>query len=303
MYLSYNTNGMAFHRIEDALELIAEHGYHGVALTLDHHHLDPTDRRAALAEAGRLQQITDRLGLAVTIETGARYILDPRRKHQPTLLSSNANERARRIEFLATACHVAAVFGRGASVSLWSGPAESRLADAASAPRTAEPGERPADAGARPAERDTILFARLVESLRRVLDVARTVGVRLAFEPEPGMWIERMAQFDRLAAAVNDPALGLTLDVTHVHCLSDGDPAAHIRRYRDVLLNVHVADMRRGVHDHLMFGEGDMSYEDIFAALQDVDYAGPVSVELSRHSHVAVDALRLARAFLVRYVR
>ncbi|KMO09856.1 xylose isomerase, partial [Methylobacterium indicum] len=38
---AYNTNGAANHRLDDALSLIADAGYDGVALTLDIHHLDP----------------------------------------------------------------------------------------------------------------------------------------------------------------------------------------------------------------------------------------------------------------------
>ena len=37
----YGTNGFSNHRLDDALAVIAELGYDGVALTLDHHHLDP----------------------------------------------------------------------------------------------------------------------------------------------------------------------------------------------------------------------------------------------------------------------
>ncbi|RJP32189.1 MAG: sugar phosphate isomerase/epimerase [Phycisphaerales bacterium] len=289
MYLSYNTNGLAYHRLDDALTLIAEHGYRGVALTLDHHHLDPTDRERAVAEAKRLRPITARLGLTATIETGARFILDPRRKHQPTLISRSPAGRARRIEFLVTACHVARAFG-GGCVSLWSGAADAATSpEPAGAPEAAEP--------------EKALFARLTASVRQVLDAARPLGVTLGFEPEPGMFIDTLARYDRLAAAVDDPLFGLTLDVTHVHCLGDGDPAAHIRRRGASLGNVHVADMRRGVHDHLPFGEGDMCFEPIFAALHDVAYAGPISVELPRHGHVAVESLARSFAFLTPFMR
>ena len=37
---AYNTNGASNHRLGDALTLIAEAGYDGVALTLDHHRLE-----------------------------------------------------------------------------------------------------------------------------------------------------------------------------------------------------------------------------------------------------------------------
>jgi D-psicose/D-tagatose/L-ribulose 3-epimerase len=38
--LASNTNGLFSHRLHDAISLIANSGYQGIALTLDHHHLD-----------------------------------------------------------------------------------------------------------------------------------------------------------------------------------------------------------------------------------------------------------------------
>ena len=38
---AYNTNGLAHHRLPDALAMLADCGYDGVALTLDVAHLDP----------------------------------------------------------------------------------------------------------------------------------------------------------------------------------------------------------------------------------------------------------------------
>ena len=105
---AYNTNGAANHRLDDALALIAESGYEGVALTLDHHHFDPfapnlEDRAEALAR--RLRG----LGLGLVIETGARYLLDPRIKHEPTLLNPTPKGRARRVDFLCRCVRIAAI--------------------------------------------------------------------------------------------------------------------------------------------------------------------------------------------------
>jgi L-ribulose-5-phosphate 3-epimerase len=63
-------------------------------------------------------------------------------------------------------------------------------------------------------------------------------------------------------------------------------------------VNVHIEDMRAGVHEHLMFGEGEMRFPPIIEALARAHYRGGLHVELSRHSHEAPAAARKAYAFL-----
>ncbi len=276
MRLGYNTNGFADHRLEDAIAILAEIGYRSVAVTLESNLLDPPDPRGVVRAVELLKLVVDRSGLGVTIETGSRFILDPRRKHQPTLISGTAAGRRKRIEFLKAAVDVAGEVG-AESVSLWSGEGD----DA--------PGE-------------VEHYARLTGGLRELLDHAEEKGVRLAFEPEPGMLSDTMDEFATLQHDLSHPLFGLTLDVGHVHCLRDGPITDHILRWRNVLWNVHIEDMRRGVHEHLMFGEGEMDFGPIFQALREIDYAGPVHVELPRHSHNAVEVARRSFEFLRRFV-
>jgi len=273
--LGYNTNGFAHHRLADALEIIAEIGYRTVAITLERTELDPPDGRGVQRCVERLRPSVDRTGLQVCIETGARFILDPRRKHQPTLLSGDRAARRTRVEFLKAAIDAAAEVGAKV-VSLWSGTPD----DAAPL---------------------TILEDRLAESLGEVLGHADRRSVDLAFEPEPGMYVQRMADFEQLQRRVAHPRFGLTLDVGHLHCLQDGSVAKHVQRWRDVLWNVHLEDMRAGVHKHLMFGDGEMDFAGVFAALRGIDYPGLVNVELSRHSHDAVKTAKKAFEFLSRF--
>ena len=53
-----------------------------------------------------------------------------------------------------------------------------------------------------------------------------------------------------------------------------------------------------GVHDHLMFGEGEIDFAPVLQTLHEIGYTGGVHVELSRHSHDAVETARRALAFL-----
>src|ERR1700680_2569934 len=116
MRLGYNTNGFAHHRLEDALVILAELGYQSIALTLDYHSLNPfdPDMPRQLAEVKSLLQ---KYQLHSVIETGARFLLDPRRKHQPTLVSCKS-DAGRRLDFLKAAIDIARELGSDA-VSFW----------------------------------------------------------------------------------------------------------------------------------------------------------------------------------------
>ncbi len=138
----------------------------------------------------------------------------------------------------------------------------------------------------------------LIEGCLRLGEFAESRNVRLAFEPEPGMLIDTMDRFAKLYESMRSPCFGLTLDLGHLHCLGEEPIASHIQKWREILWNVHIEDMRRGVHDHLMFGEGDMDFPPLLRALAAIDYQGGIHVELSRHSHDAVSSARQALEFL-----
>jgi sugar phosphate isomerase/epimerase len=270
----YGTNGFAGHRLPDALTVLAELGYEGVALTLDHCHLDPfapgLSRRVA-----EVRRRLDRLGLAVVVETGARYLLDPYRKHAPTLLD---DDPGRRLEYLELAVRIGADLGAEA-VSFWSGTASPRLA-----PETA--------------------WDRLLNGCATVAETADRYGVTLGFEPEPGMLVDTLDAYDRLCAGLGDPPqFGLTLDIGHCRCLEPEPVEECVRRAGPRLVNVQIEDMRRGVHEHLEFGAGEIDFPPVLAALRDSGYPGLVAVELPRHSHAApqlashsIDFLRAAES-------
>ena len=264
---AYNTNGAANHRLDDALGLIADAGYDGVALTLDIHHLDPfapdfPDARRRLA--ARLHT----LGLGCVVETGARFLLDPRAKHEPTLLTADPAGRARRVEFLSRALEVAADTGADA-MSFWAG--------------VPKPGVSPADAR-----------AWLLDGAAQVARRAEALGTTAALEPEPGMLIETVDDWAALAI----PGLRLALDTGHCIVTGERDPAAAVREFAPHLGTVTIEDMKRGVHVHLPFGEGDMDVPGVLRALQDVGFTKLVCVEMSRESHRADTIIPASLAYL-----
>jgi L-ribulose-5-phosphate 3-epimerase len=275
MFLGYNTNGFAHHRLEDAIDILADLGYGGVALSLDVHHLDPFAPNVTQQVAMVARRLA-RHRLHCVVETGARFLLDPRRKHQPTLLSGTPEERAIRLDFLKRCVDIAADLGAEA-VSFWSGAADA-----------------PTPEG--------VLMLRLVDRCERLAEYAVQRRVRLAFEPEPGMFIDTLERFATFYERLHHPALGLTIDIGHLVCQGEVPVSTHLVRWKDLLWNVHIEDMRRGYHEHLFFGEGEVNFADVFAGLRQAGYSGGVYVELSRHSYDAVATAQKAYTFLRSYL-
>ena len=114
------------------------------------------------------------------------------------------------------------------------------------------------------------------------------------------MFIDTMDRFAELKERVNHPLFGLTIDIGHLHCQGEVPISDHLRRWKDWLWNIHIEDMRKGVHEHLMFGEGEIDFVPILRTLDEIGYSGGVHVELSRHSHDAVETAKKAMEFLKR---
>ena len=270
---AYNTNGCAHHRLDDALGLIADAGYDGVALTLDWHHLDPLADDWS-AQTHRLAKRLRGLNLGCVIETGARYLLTPGQKHEPTLINPLREERQRRVSFLRRAVDIAAIL-EAETVSFWAGIKQATVSDA--------------DA-----------WRYLKDGVKEVVDYATKAGVGVSLEPEPGMLVETNADYQRLLA--DDPTLAqslkLALDLGHVWVTGETEPAAAIHQYRDRLGTISIEGMNRGIHLHLPLDEGDMEIAPLVAGLREIAFSGLVCVELSRESPRAHLAIPESIAFL-----
>ena len=255
---AYNTNGLQSHRLDDALSLIADSGYHGVALTLDHMHLDPLR-----ASADRIRQVKSWLHerhLEVVIETGARFVLDPYQKHRPGLCHPEKFARQKRLNLLKRSIEIASELG-------------SDLLNFAAGPR---------DEGRDESE----AWSLLVEGIGALFPYAKRMGVRLSFEPEPDHWIQTLEGYHFLRSHL--PDLLLTLDVSHVSvCCDEGTQEEAIAAHFPYLGLMHIEDAPRGVHSHLPFGEGELDIPSILAVLDERGFNGLCAVELSRHSHAA----------------
>lgn len=271
MIIGYSTNGLAFHDPMEALQLLADTGYKSVAITIDHCWLHPKNEER-FEQLKTIKQFLDKNEIRSVVEAGASYALDPYRKHWPNLLDGTDANSDRRIEFLKY-CIDTAVFLESDCVSLTSG-------------------YKPADHSFQQS------LDRLAENLRRVLAYAEEQKVDIGFEHEPGMLIDTTGRFERLIHLVESSRLKMTLNIGHLFCLSEVPLVEFIERWQDRIVNIHIADMCAGVHDPLMFGDGQIYFPPVIESLIEIGYEGAMHVELYRHNHNAAETVRESFKFL-----
>ena len=237
MLLGYNTNGMAHHDLFDAVELLADIGYQSVAITIDHTALPP-HARYNRQRTQRLRRLLQQRKMRSVIETGARFLLDPREKHEPTLVSRDpAGAKADRL--LQVRRRLRGRAGQRLRFALV-GPAPAGVAR-----RRPWPGSSTASASQR---------------------ICRTAAGLHRFRARAGHAHRYDGRLGGAAGPAGMDDLCLTLDIGHLHCQGEGPIDEVIGRWASRLVNVHIEDMRAGVHEHLMFGEGQIDFPTVFAA-------------------------------------
>jgi len=284
----FSTNSIGDVPPADAVTILADLGYRSLAITPDHGLFGEiaTGSLAGLsAEIDRWRSLLAAKEMACVVESGARHLLDPLRKHEPTLVSPDPSARKRRVDFLLAAVDLAAELNANSGtesgapcLSLWSG------------------------VGRDAADEATILD-RLCGGLRSVIERATKRGVRLGFEPEPGMVIDTIPRWAMLRDRLGSPpCLGLSLDLGHLECMGEWPLAATLAPLIPDVVNVHVDDMLACRHDHLPLGAGDVDFAALLPLLAAGGYDGGLHVELPRQSHRWLDTARESFSFLARHL-
>jgi sugar phosphate isomerase/epimerase len=150
-----------------------------------------------------------------------------------------------------------------------------------------------------------------------ILDVFQAHGVKFALEVHPTEIAFDLWSAERALEAIDHDSFGFNFDPSHL--MWQGiDPAKFIRRFPDKIFHVHMKDTAVNTDgeagilgSHLPFGDhrrgwdfrspgrGQVDFEEIVRALNDIRYTGPLSVEWedSRmdREHGAAEALAFVR--------
>jgi sugar phosphate isomerase/epimerase len=274
MKLSFSTNAFVRFGVVEAIEMIAEAGYSGVEILADVPHLYPFSTTGS--DLARIAAVLEKKNICpanINANTAVGYysadFWEP--LFEPSLANPDRVARKWRIEYTKRCIDMAQSLSCP-NVSVTSG----RMVPGVAPGRSLE---------------------YLKESLDEVLEFAAARNIRIGMEYEPGLLVERFEELEELIRAVDADNFGANLDLGHSHLLGE-DARVVTEKFSARIFHVHMEDIRRGKHYHLIPGEGDIDFTELFGALESVAYDGFATVELYTYPECPDDAARKAFSFL-----
>ena len=277
--LAFSTNAFKKTPLAAAVDAIGDLGYAGVEIMADRPHLNPNEMTTE--EVDRLTEQLDARRLPVSnVNAFTGFFAATERPtgdtYHPTWIESDTAARGVRVAHTLSCLRLAAALG-AKTVSI-------------------QPGGPTIGTGLSRDEAGR-LFA---EGVKAVLPTARELGVTIAVEPEPGLFLQTTGEYRQWKQQwlAGEERVRMNFDVGHAFCVGE-DPAAVAREMAGEYAHVHLEDIAANrVHQHLAPGEGAIDFPGLFAALDAAGYDGWVTVELYPFQDDAAGAARRAMRFL-----
>ena len=115
-----------------------------------------------------------------------------------------------------------------------------------------------------------------VEAFRSLREDLESAAVTLSIEPvnrSETFFLRTTAEAARLCEAIDDPRIGVTIDTFHAN-IEEQDICAGIRLLGPALKHIHASENDRGP-----LGRGHVPFEEIIAALREINYQGYLMIE------------------------
>jgi sugar phosphate isomerase/epimerase len=139
------------------------------------------------------------------------------------------------------------------------------------------------------------------DSMENLGEYALEKNVTINIEPEPEKLLRTPEQLVDFIDRIGIPVFKGVLDLSHSIAL-DMTPVEFIERMEGHLNHVHLDDAKYGQHPHkhLIPGEGDVRYGEVFESLESIKYNDFISVELNQHTEYPKDAAKKTMEFLLK---
>lgn len=272
--LAFSSNGFTRYTLLETIEELSKIGYQALEILADKPHIFVTELTHQELEV--ILTTLSKSGLKVSnvnanCTTGYYANPPPEPFFEPSLNNPDETLRRWRIEYTKKCLDFAKEVG-AANISITSG--------------------RPLPGC--PPEVGLELFQ---ESLCEILEYAHKVDVQVGIEYEPGLLIENVEELAHLLQEIDSPYLGANLDIGHATVVGESVPDV-IRRLMPRIFNLHVEDIKKRKHYHLIPGTGDINFKEIIKALRQCGYSRFLTVELYTYPHASLQAAKESYAYL-----
>jgi sugar phosphate isomerase/epimerase len=112
-----------------------------------------------------------------------------------------------------------------------------------------------------------VFWERYVATIKRANQIAKAKHLELLIEPRMGEITSNTDSLLRLMDAVGDENLGVIFDTAHLHAQKELLPLS-VEKLGKRIRYIHVSDNDSRMNDHLMPGDGNIDWEEIFLALK-----------------------------------
>ena len=274
MKLAFSTNAFTKMTLSEAVAAIGRLGYAGVEILADvPHAFPPRDDAPWVLDVKRQLERYDMGVSNINGNTAAGFFRDRTGEptFEPSLCNAVQDVRRQRINYTKGCIDLARILG-ASNISITSG--------------MCLPGNPP---------RQALKFLR--ESLEELVDYAEQREVNIGIEYEPGLLIENGQELFELMQVVASTRLGVNLDVGHAQVIGE-DLDILLKKFGPRIWNVHLEDIDRRKHYHLIPGEGTMDFRGIIGKLRHIGYDRYITVELYTYVNEPVDAAEKSISFL-----
>lgn len=238
--LSYSTFGLTDLTFLQAIEEVDKAGYSGIELSFHRDQFNPYTISDDDIINVKNKLASSRVKAACVAT--ASHFFTPSRPHEPSLLSIELAGRKRRIDLIKRGIKIARILDVPI-VSFGSGfIRDEHLKNSNVSP-----------------------FELLVDSIKDCLyEIGDQEDITLTIEPEPGMFIETMAQGLDLIQAVDSPKFRMHVDILHAYC-SEKNYINALAKAAPYTKYLHISDSQLGFNLKLISYSPEFKYDFDFA--------------------------------------
>lgn len=256
MKICYSSNGFKEHSLLEIFTTLSKIGYQGLELSLNHIHFP---QLLLHFQVDDIRRYSKKFQLPITnIHIGEPRLI-ANRDHYPSLITKNEADRNKKLNLIKKAFNLALQINCP-YVTITSGLKSEALKN--------------------PTESTNLLHASL-----QTLVEATPPGVILLMEQEPEMLIANTTDIKNLLNTYQNK-IKINLDIGHLK-VNNENIVESIKTLKDHIVNIHFEDIKGNTHAHLIPGQGDLPFKEVFACLKEINYQGNLTADLYPFSNQA----------------